>query len=379
MNKNFTYEIIAEDPKSGARAGILHTPHGSIETPTFMPVGTRASVKGLTREQLLALDAQIILANAYHLYLRPGTELIKEAGGLHGFEAWPRPILTDCGGFQVFSLKDTMKLTDEGVSFKSILDGSMHHWTPEINMRIQEDLGADIIMQLDVCAPYPAERSEVELAMRRSAAWAKRCRLAHKNEKQALFAIVQGGMHPDLRIENIKMLLEAEQESSQFEGYALGGYSVGEPHDIMLANLEEVTPHLPKDRPHYLMGLGNPTSILASINLGIDMFDCVLPTRTARLGTAFSSQGKMKLRNAQYARDFSPLDVTCTCPTCTHHSRAYIRHLIERKEMTGATLLSIHNIHFLLDLTRRARKAILEGEYQSFLNEWYNSAAADDY
>lgn len=379
MNKNFSYELVAEDPKSRARAGILHTPHGSIETPTFMPVGTRASVKGLTREELLALDAQIILANTYHLYLRPGSELIAEAGGLHGFESWPRPILTDCGGFQIFSLHETMKLDDEGVSFKSILDGSEHRWTPESNMCIQQQLGADIIMQLDVCAPYPAERAEVELAMQRSAAWAKRCRTRQDNPQQALFAIVQGGMYTDLRLENIERLKEIESQTSAFEGYALGGYSVGEPHEIMLESMAEVTGELPGDRPHYLMGLGNPTSMLASINLGIDMFDSVLPTRTARLGTAFSSQGKMKLRNACYTRDFSPLDESCTCPACTHHSRAYLRHLIQSKEMTGAILLSLHNVHYLLDLSRKARAAIIEGSYQEFLRNWYNSPAADDY
>lgn len=379
MNKNFEFEVQAVDPKSKARAGILHTPHGAIETPTFMPVGTRASVKALTRTQLLDLDAQIILGNSYHLYLRPGASLINEAGGLHGFSSWPRPMLTDCGGFQVFSLKDTMKLDDDGVSFKSILDGSLHRWTPESNMELQQQLGADIIMQLDVCSPYPAERGELECAMQRSAAWAKRCRISHQNEKQALFAIVQGGMHPNLRLENIERLLQIESETSAFEGYALGGYSVGEPHEIMLESMEQVTHALPKDRPRYLMGLGNPTSMLASIHLGMDMFDSVLPTRTARLGTAFSSEGRLNLRNARYRADFGPLDPECTCPTCSNHSRAYLRHLIQSKEITGAVLLSLHNVHYLLDLTRNARAAILAGAYQDFLENWNASPAAADY
>ena len=379
MNQNFTFELQAIDKKSRARAGILHTPHGSIETPTFMPVGTRASVKAMTRAQLLDLDAQIILGNTYHLYLRPGSEYMAQAGGLHSFMSWPRPILTDCGGFQVFSLKDTMKLDDEGISFSSILDGSKHRWTPESNMLIQQQLGADIIMQLDVCAPYPAEKTEVELAMQRSAAWAKRCRIAQDNPMQALFAIVQGGMHTDLRLENIERLKNIESETAPFEGYALGGYSVGEPHEIMLGSMAAVTDALPKDRPHYLMGLGNPTSMLASINLGMDMFDSVLPTRTARLGTAFSSEGRLNLRNARFASDFSPLDSNCTCPTCAHHSRAYLRHLIQSKEITGAVLLSEHNVHYLLDLTRRARTAILDGTFQDFLANWYDSPAVNDY
>ncbi|MDR2036270.1 MAG: tRNA guanosine(34) transglycosylase Tgt [Coriobacteriales bacterium] len=380
MNPNFTFEIQAVDPKSGARAGILHTPHGAIETPTFMPVGTRASVKALTRSQLLNdLDARIILGNTYHLFLRPGSELIAEAGGLHGFMAWPRPILTDCGGFQIFSLGSTMKHSDEGVKFKSIIDGADHFWTPESNMLIQQQLGADIIMQLDVCAPYPAEYAEVELAMQRSLAWAKRCRVSQNNPQQALFAIVQGGMHTKLRLESIRQLGEIEQETSLFEGYALGGYSVGEPHSVMLESLSEITGALPKDRPHYLMGLGNPTSMLASINLGLDMFDSVLPTRTARLGTAFSSEGRLNLRNARFARDFSPLDPQCTCQTCQHHSRAYIRHLIQSKEITGAVLLSLHNVHYLLELTKKAREALLNGSYQEFLARWYDLPASDDY
>lgn len=379
MNANFRFEIEAVDPQSRARAGRLHTPHGDIETPIFMPVGTRASVKALTSAQLLELNAQIILSNSYHLFCRPGTELIAAAGGLHGFMGWPRPILTDCGGFQIFSLKDTMKLDDEGVGFRSIIDGAAHFWTPEDNMRVQQQLGADIIMQLDVCAPYPAEREEVELAMRRSYAWARRCRVYHTSPAQALFAIVQGGMHQDLRLENIKQLRLIEQETAEFEGYALGGYSVGEPHQQMLASMEEVTGYLPVDKPHYLMGVGNPKSLLAAIALGIDMFDSVLPTRTARLGTAFTSQGRLNLRNARFARDFSSLDENCSCATCQQHSRAYLRHLIQSKEISAAVLLSLHNIHYLLNLMQQARTALLQGSYQSFLANWLDSAAANDY
>ncbi|MDR1088361.1 MAG: tRNA guanosine(34) transglycosylase Tgt [Coriobacteriales bacterium] len=379
MNPHFSFELQATDPVSGARAGRLSTPHGSIETPTFMPVGTRASVKALTRMQLLSLDAQILLSNAYHLFLRPGGELVAEAGGLHGFMSWPRPLLTDCGGFQIFSLKDTMRLDDEGVSFRSILDGSSHRWTPESNMKLQQQLGADILMQLDVCVSHRAELPEVELAMQRSAAWARRCRVSQDNPRQALFAIVQGGMHTSLRLENIARLQEIESSSSPFEGYALGGYSVGEPHEVMLESMAAITGALPPDRPRYLMGLGNPTSMLASINLGMDMFDSVLPTRTARLGTAFSSEGRLNLRNARFARDFSPLDPLCGCSTCQHHSRAYLRHLIQSREINAAVLLSEHNVHYLLDLTRKARAAILAGNYQDFLKDWYDSAASADY
>ncbi|MCL2529733.1 MAG: tRNA-guanine transglycosylase, partial [Coriobacteriia bacterium] len=249
----------------------------------------------------------------------------------------------------------------------------------EDNMLIQQQLGADIIMQLDVCAPYEADFGEVELAMQRSAAWAMRCRLSHQNSKQALFAIVQGGMHTKLRLENIERLGEIEAETSPFEGYALGGYSVGEPHEVMLQSLLEVSWALPKNRPRYLMGLGNPTSLLASVNLGVDMFDSVLPTRTARMGTAFSSEGRLNLRNARFANDFAPLDPECSCPTCTHHSRAYLRHLIQSKEITASVLLSLHNVHYLLELMRKARVAILDGNYQSFLTSWYDSPASADY
>ncbi|NTW29053.1 MAG: tRNA guanosine(34) transglycosylase Tgt [Coriobacteriia bacterium] len=370
----FDFELQARDASTSARAGHFHTAHGVIETPVFMPVGTRATVKGVTTPQLRDLGAQVLLANTYHLFLRPGSEIVRDAGGLHTFMNWDRAILTDSGGFQIFSLADTLKLSDDGVEFRSILDGAKHFWTPEDNMRVQEDLGADIAMQLDQCPPYPAEKELVATAVRRSADWAARCKAAHTREDQALFGIVQGGVFEDLRLESVERLAELD-----LPGYGIGGYSVGEPHDLMLESLMPVTAAMPRNKPRYLMGVGNPTTILEAIGLGVDMFDCVLPTRTARMGTAFSSAGRMNLRNAQYAADFTPLDPKCSCPTCTGYSRAYLRHLVTQKEMLGAILLSVHNLHFLLDLVTRARNAIIEGRYGEFLDAWRRSPGADDY
>ncbi|MDR2672847.1 MAG: tRNA guanosine(34) transglycosylase Tgt [Coriobacteriales bacterium] len=377
--KPFAYRVVAKDRVSSARAGVLDTPHGLVETPTFMPVGTRASVKALTQSQLNQLGTQVVLANAYHLYLRPGAPVIADAGGLHHFMGRQGPILTDSGGFQVFSLKKTVRSDDEGISFKSILDGSAHRWTPEDNMHIQERLGADIIMQLDVCSPYPAKRDEVAVAVERSAAWAGRCRQAHTTQDQALFAIVQGGVFDDLRSRSVAALLEIEERFGRFEGFGIGGYSVGEPHRIMLKGLAVLLPKLPQDRPRYLMGVGNPTSILLAIGHGVDMFDSVLPTRTARMGTAFSHAGRLNMRNSCFATDYGPLDAQCNCEVCTSYSRAYLRHLIVSKEIAGAVLLSIHNLHFLLDLTRRARAAVLRGGFAAFLSQWLDSPAAHDY
>ncbi len=370
----FDFELLARDATTSARRGRFHTAHGPVETPVFMPVGTRATVKGVTTPQLHDIGAQVLLANTYHLYLRPGADIVRDAGGLHAFMNWDRPILTDSGGFQIFSLADTLKLTDDGVEFRSILDGSKHFWTPEDNMRIQQDLGADIAMQLDQCPPYPAEKSLVADAVERSAAWAARCKAAHSREDQALFGIVQGGVFEDLRLESVARLAELD-----LPGYGIGGYSVGEPHELMLESLGPVTDAMPANKPRYLMGVGNPTTMLQAIGLGVDMFDCVLPTRTARMGTAFSSAGRMNLKNTQYARDFGPLDPTCTCTTCTQYSRAYLRHLVSMKEMLGSILLSIHNLHFLLDLTAQARDAVERGEYGAFLNAWLESPAAADY
>ena len=370
----FDFTVSATDKTTAARAASFVTAHGAVPTPMFMPVGTRATVKGVTPDQLRDLGAEVVLANTYHLFLRPGADVVREAGGLHRFMGWDRVILTDSGGFQVFSLADTVKVTDDGVGFRSILDGAKHFWTPEDNVRIQEDLGADIVMQLDQCPPYPAEKEFVATAVRRSAEWAARCKAAHTREDQALFGIVQGGIFEDLRAESVARLTEIG-----FPGYGIGGYSVGEPHDLMLESLAPVTELLPVDRPRYLMGVGNPTTMLEAIALGVDLFDCVLPTRTARMGTAFSSEGRMNLKNAKYARDFGPLDPACTCPVCSTYTRAYLRHLVSVKEMLGSTLLSIHNLHVLIDLARRARAAIEAGTYAAFLAEWRSGPGADDY
>jgi len=369
-----TFDLIGTDANTHARRGVLHTAHGPVQTPLFMPVGTRATVKGVQTPKLKKLGAQVLLANTYHLYLRPGAELVAEAGGLHSFMNWDHAILTDSGGFQIFSLADTLKLDADGVRFRSIVDGSWHYWTPEENMRIQQLLGADIIMQLDQCAPYPAEKSFVKEAVDRSIDWAKRCKAAHTREDQALFGIVQGGVHLDLRLDSVARLSEID-----FPGYGIGGYSVGESHEMMFETLPAVCDALPADRPRYLMGVGNPTTILEAIGMGVDMFDCVLPTRTARMGTAFSSQGRLNMRNARFARDFSPLDPECTCETCKSYSRAYIRHLVQSKEMLGSILLSEHNLHYLLDLTAKAREAIEESRYGRFLDAWRNSPANNDY
>jgi queuine tRNA-ribosyltransferase len=374
---NFPFTVEATDAGGKARMGRLVTPHGAIQTPVFMPVGTLATVKGLMPEQLEDLGAQIILANAYHLYLRPGSPLIEEAGGLHRFMNWQRPILTDSGGFQIFSLANTLKVDDEGVSFTSILDGSKHRWSPEDNTRIQNQLGADIVMQLDQCTPYPCEKNLVEAAVMRSASWAQRCRRVQQNPNQALFAIVQGGVFGDLRQQSIARLLEIDAEQ-RFEGFGIGGYSVGEPHELMFETLGTVADALPTDRPRYLMGVGNPSTLLAAIAQGVDMFDCVLPTRTARMGTAFTSEGKLNLRNARFAKDLAPLDSQCACPTCAGYTRAYLRHLVLSKEILSSVLLSIHNLYFLINLMACARQAISEGRYETFLREWANSPASHD-
>ena len=370
----FDFDLLSRDGQTAARRGRFHTAHGPVETPVFMPVGTRATVKGVTTPQLHDLGAQVLLSNTYHLFLRPGSDIVAEAGGLHSFMNWDRVILTDSGGFQIFSLADTLKLSDDGVEFRSILDGAKHFWTPEENMRVQQDLGADIAMQLDQCPPYPAEKEFVATAVRRSADWAARCRAVHTREDQALFGIVQGGVFEDLRLESVERLTELD-----LPGYGIGGYSVGEPHELMLESLGPVCDAMPANKPRYLMGVGNPTTIVRAIGMGVDMFDCVLPTRTARLGTAFSSAGRMNMKNAKYARDFGPLDPECTCATCTQYSRAYLRHLVSTKEMLSSILLSIHNLHFLLDLTSRARAAVEQERYGAFVAEWMASPAAVDY
>ena len=368
MQEAIRYELLHECKQTGARRGRIHTPHGIIETPVFMPVGTQATVKSLTPEELKEeVNAQIILSNTYHLYLRPGHELVKEAGGLHKFMNWDRAILTDSGGFQVFSLGDLRKITEEGVEFKSHLDGSRHFLSPEKVMEIENALGADIIMAFDECVEYPAEYDYTKQSMERTTRWAKRCKEAHKNtENQALFGIVQGGMYKDLREKSAKDLVDLN-----FPGYAVGGLSVGEPTDLMCDILEFTTAFLPKDKPRYLMGVGSPDYLIEAVLRGIDMCDCVLPTRIARNGTAMTSSGKVVVRNATYERDFTPLDSECDCYTCKNYTRAYIRHLIKAGEILGVRLLSIHNLRFLTKLMERVRIEIENDNLLNFKNEFY--------
>lgn len=374
----FTYDIEACDATTSARAGSFVTAHGIIPTPIFMPVGTKATVKGVWPQQLKGMGAKIILANTYHLSQRPGANLIHEMGGLHAFEKWDGPILTDSGGFQVFSLSEHMKLSDDGISFRAVdYDGAHVTWTPEKNMAIQEALGSDICMQLDVCPPYPATREIVARAVELSSAWAKRCNAAHTKQDQALFGIVQGGMYLDLR----KQSIEALEEIGGFPGYGIGGFSVGEDHETMFETLEPLCKeYMPQEKPRYLMGVGNPTTLLKAIAMGVDMFDCVLPTRTARMGTAFSSQGRLNLKNAQFERNDAPLDKQCTCPVCTQaFSKAYLHHLVKQKEILAAEMLSVHNLHYLIHLMADARNAILAHSYEAFLNAFLASPAAHDF
>ncbi|MCH3943023.1 MAG: tRNA guanosine(34) transglycosylase Tgt [Atopobiaceae bacterium] len=374
----FSFDIAAADAATHARAGVFHTAHGDVETPVFMPVGTKATVKGILPGTLAELGASVVLANTYHLSMRPGADVISELGGLHEFMRWPGPILTDSGGFQVFSHGDAVRLGDDGVTFHATdYGGEVVSWTPEANMRIAEQLGADIVMQLDQCPGYPAERAFVERAVELSGAWAERCWKAHTRPDQALFGIVQGGMHMDLRLRSLAML----ESCGDFPGYGIGGYSVGEDHETMFETLEPlVSEHMPQGKPRYLMGVGNPTTLVRAVAAGVDMFDCVLPTRTARMGTAFSSTGRMNLKNARYERDAGPLDERCACPVCTGgYTRAYLHHLVKQKEMLGSVLLSTHNLFYLLDLMRRARRAIMSGSYAAFVDEWMASPASWDY
>ena len=362
-----TYELIKTCKQSGARLGILHTPHGDIETPIFMPVGTQATVKSMTPEELKEIGSQIILSNTYHLYLRPGHELIKKAGGLHEFMHWDKPILTDSGGFQVFSLGPLRKITEEGVEFRSHLDGSKHMLNPEKAMEIQNALGSDIMMAFDECAPYPATREYVKNSLERTTRWLQRCKDAHKNtENQALFGIIQGGMYKDLREQSAK-----EITAIDLPGYAIGGLSVGEPKPMMYDVLEHTTPLMPVDKPRYLMGVGSPDDLIEGVIRGVDMFDCVLPTRIARNGTAMTSQGKVVVRNATYAEDFTPLDPECDCYTCKNYTRAYLRHLVKTNEILGSRLITTHNLHFLLNLMSQIRQAIREDRLLDFREEFF--------
>jgi len=360
------YELIKECKQSGARLGKLHTPRGVINTPIFMPVGTAATVKAMTPEELKDLNAEIILSNTYHLYLRPGHELIEKAGGLHKFMNWDRPILTDSGGFQVFSLGDLRKISEEGVEFRSHIDGSKHFLSPEKATEIQNALGSDIMMAFDECAPYPADHDYVKKSLERTTRWAKRCKEAHKNpDRQALFGIVQGGMYRDLREQSVKELLELD-----FPGYSVGGLSVGEPKELMNEVLDYTVPLLPKDKPRYLMGVGSPDALIDGVIRGIDMFDCVLPTRIARNGTCMTSEGQLVIKNAKHTEDFGPLDPECTCYTCQNYSRAYLRHLFKAKEILSSRLLTIHNLHFLINLMKDVRQAIMEDRLLDFQKEF---------
>jgi len=362
-----TYEHIKTCKQSGARLGRVHTPHGVIETPIFMPVGTLATVKTMSPEELKEMNGQIILSNTYHLFLRPGHDIVKAAGGLHKFMNWDRPILTDSGGFQVFSLSDIRKITEEGVAFRSHLNGDKLFISPEKAMEIQNALGSDIMMAFDECAPYPADYEYVKQSMERTTRWAERCLQAHKRpEDQALFGIVQGGMYRDLREESAKQLT-----SIDFPGYAIGGLSVGEPKHLMYEVLDYTTPLLPTNKPRYLMGVGSPDALIEGSIRGVDMFDCVLPTRIARNGTVMTSSGRLVVRNAKYAEDFGPLDPECSCYTCKHYSRAYIRHLIKADETFGIRLTTYHNLHFLLDLMRQVREAIREDRLLDFRDEFF--------
>ena len=365
MNPSVTYELLHIDQTTGARRGVVHTPHGDIQTPIFMPVGTQATVKSMTVEELKENGAQIILSNTYHLYLRPGEKIVKEAGGLHNFMRWDRPILTDCGGFQVFSLSDLRTISEEGVEFKSHLDGSKHFFTPEKVMQIEEDLGADIIMSFDECCPYPSTYEYTKNSMERTTRWAKRCKEAHKTN-QALFGIIQGGSYEDLREKSAKDLIELD-----FPGYAIGGISVGEPKEEYIKMLKFTAPLMPENKPRYLMGVGSPDYLLEAAMAGIDMCDCVLPTRIARNGTAMTSHGKVVVRNANYAEDFTPLDPECECYTCRNYTRAYIRHLVKCNEILGVRLLSIHNIKFLTNLMERVRIEIENDNLANFVKEFY--------
>lgn len=357
----FEFRLLAECPVTGARAGELVTPHGVIRTPVFMPVGTQATVKTMAPPELETLGAQIILSNTYHLFLRPGADLIGEAGGLHDFMNWQHPILTDSGGFQVFSLSDLRELDDEGVNFRSHLDGSRHFMTPERATEVQEKLGSDISMCFDECAPFPCSHEHAEEAVRRTTLWAKRCRDYHTREDQALFGIVQGSVFEDLRLRSVRELVELD-----FPGYGIGGLSVGEPHDDMYRMLEVLEPELPRTKPRYLMGVGFPTNLVEGIARGVDMFDCVLPTRNGRNGTLFTSFGRMNIKNKEFERDFGPIDPECDCYACRNFSRAYIRHLYRSGEIFGARLCTWHNLHFLVHLVDDCRKAILEGTFPEF-------------
>ena len=373
---DFQYTVQARDRDTSARAGVLRTPHGEVPTPIFMPVGTQGTVKALSQGELEALRARIILGNAYHLYLRPGPELIAEAGGLHRFIGWPRPILTDSGGYQVFSLADLNRITDEGVTFQSHLDGSRHLFTPERVIEIEHLLGADIVMAFDECAPYPCTYDHARAACDRTLDWAERCLERYRaldgrsasGEPQALFGIVQGSVHRDLREQCADRLVAMD-----LPGYAVGGLSVGEPKSVMWKMVDAAIPRLPEEKPRYLMGVGHPEDLIEGVARGVDMFDCVIPTRNARNGTVFTRNGRLVVKNAVYARDFDPIDPECTCYTCRNYTRAYLRHLFQTGEILALRLATLHSVHFFLWLMRQIRGAILDGTFDRWRQEFLHT------
>ena len=366
MSKLFSYEVTHICKQSGARLGVLHTPHGDIPTPIYMPVGTSACVKAMTPREMEEIGTKILLSNTYHLHLRPGEDLIREAGGLHAFMGWDKPILTDSGGFQVFSLAGIRKIREEGVTFRSHLDGSKQFIGPEESMQIQEALGSDIAMAFDVCSPYPCDWETAKDAMERTHRWAERCKAYHTREDQALFGIVQGAFYKDLRVESARALRDMD-----FIGYGIGGLSVGEPKPVMYEMLDELMPYMPEEKPRYLMGVGTPDCFIEGVIRGIDMFDCVLATRIARNGTVLTSRGRVVVKNGRFAHDFSPLDDRCDCYACRNFSRAYIRHLFNAKEITGGRLASIHNLRFLIHMMEEIREAIAEDRLLDYRREFY--------
>lgn len=362
-----TYELLHKEKHTKARRGVIHTPHGDIQTPVFMPVGTQATVKAMKPEDVEKTGAEIILGNTYHLYLRPGSDIVREAGGLHKFMNWNKAILTDSGGFQVFSLGKLRKITEEGAQFRSYIDGSKHMLTPEDSIHVQQDLGSDIMMAFDECAPYPADRKYIIDSMARTHRWLARCKEAWTNrDTQALFGIVQGGVYKDLRKQSAEAVTALD-----LPGYAIGGLSVGEPKDIFIDVLSDVVNYLPEDRPRYVMGVGTPDYLFECAENGIDMCDCVIPTRLARHGMAMTSHGKLNIKNARFERDFTPLDPECDCYTCRTYSRAYLRHLFKNEEILSSMLLSEHNVHFLVNLMKKIQKAIEEDRFLEYKEEFY--------
>jgi queuine tRNA-ribosyltransferase len=379
------FQLLQKDTQSQARLGRYETAHGVIETPVFMPVGTQATVKAMRPEELQQMGTQVILGNTYHLYLRPGHQVIQELGGLHRFMNWSKPILTDSGGYQVFSLAQMCKLKEEGVQFQSHLDGSSHLLSPELAIEIQEALGSDIMMVLDECLPYPSERSEVVRSMELTLRWARRCLVAARRSDSSLFGIVQGGVFPELRRECAERLIETvisdtDSPASRhgFDGFALGGLSVGEPMELAYEITGQTTPCLPEDKPRYLMGVGMPQDIITCIGLGIDMFDCVVPTRCARHGLLFTPKGRLYIKKNEFIRDGRPIDEACRCYTCQNYSRAYLRHLSLSKEILSAILNTIHNLHYFLNLLTQARLAIEAGDFVGFQRKFFQELETGD-